>query len=93
MGDKLNAIKRGLGCGYLPAHRVEDDLRSGHLVIKSVDHPPRVFTVYQAWRQSASVPGKALAWWLEHLARPATRQALLSCNAPAGQGIGVGRQA
>jgi DNA-binding transcriptional LysR family regulator len=93
MGDKLAAIRRGLGCGYLPAHLVEDDLRTGHLVAKVVDHPPRVNTVYQAWRQSASVPGKALAWWLEHLARPATKQALLSCNASAGQGTQQGRKA
>lgn len=77
--DKLEAIRRGLGCGYMPEYLVHAELAAGRLVAKAVDQPPRVVTVHQAWRQKGAEPGKALAWWLKHLAQPTTRQALLSC--------------
>lgn len=82
MPDKLEALRRGLGCGYLPQYMVQADIKAGRLLAKAVDHPPRVNTVHQAWRQSGSQPGKALAWWLDHLGQSATRQALLSAAPP-----------
>lgn len=80
--DKVEALRRGLGCGYLPTYMARQDLAAGRLIRKQVDQPPRVVTVHQAWRQKAAQPGKALAWWLEHLGQPATRQALLSSAPP-----------
>lgn len=80
LADKLEAIRRGLGCGYMPEYLVHADVAAGRLLAKAVDHPPRVVTVYQAWRQNGPEPGKALAWWLQHLGQPATRHALLSCG-------------
>ncbi len=80
--DKLEALRRGLGCGYLPEYMVLADLAAGRLIRKEVEHPPRVDTVYQAWRQGGTQPGKALAWWLDHLAQDTTRQALLSLALP-----------
>lgn len=80
--DKLEALRRGLGCGYMPEYMVHADLAAGRLIHKEVDHPPRAGTVYQAWRQSGAQPGKALAWWLDHLSQDTTRQALLSLAPP-----------
>jgi DNA-binding transcriptional LysR family regulator len=82
MPDKLEALRRGLGCGYMPQYMVHADVAAGRLIQKAVDHPPRVITVHQAWRQSGAQPGKALAWWLKHLGQPTTRQALLSTAPP-----------
>lgn len=76
--DKQEALRRGLGCGYMPHYLVAADLQAGRLVRKEVEHPERVVTVHQAWRQQGPQAGKALHWWLEHLATPTTRQALLS---------------
>jgi DNA-binding transcriptional LysR family regulator len=80
--DKHEALRRGLGCGYMPESMVHADVAAGRLVQKTVDQPPRVGTVHQAWRQKGAQPGKALAWWLAHLGQPATRQALLSSAPP-----------
>lgn len=78
MAHKQEALRRGLGCGFLPRYMVEGDVAAGRLVLKEVAQPPRVNTVHYAWRQSGPQPGKALAWWLEQLRSPATRRALLS---------------
>ena len=67
---------------YLPEYMVLADVAAGRLIRKEVEHPPRVDTVYQAWRQSGAQPGKALAWWLDHLSQDTTRQALLSLAPP-----------
>ncbi len=80
--DKLEALRRGLGCGYMPEYMVHADLAAGRLIRKEVDHPPRVGMVYQAWRHNGAQPGKALAWWLDHLSQDTTRQALLSLAPP-----------
>ncbi|HEX5373436.1 MAG TPA: LysR substrate-binding domain-containing protein [Aquabacterium sp.] len=82
MPDKLEALRRGLGCGFLPANLVDADLQQGRLVRKRVDQPPRIAAVHYAWRQQGAQPGKALGWWLEQLGSQATRTALLSATHP-----------
>ena len=42
--------------------------------------PARSVDLHYAWRRSAA-QGKALAWWLQQLERPATRRALLEQHA------------
>lgn len=78
MSAKLEAILRGLGCGFLPEPIVRAHIDAGRLIRKHVDQPPRLATVHCAWRQQSTRPGHALDWWLQQLGRPATRTALLS---------------
>jgi DNA-binding transcriptional LysR family regulator len=80
--EKLEALRRGLGCGFMPEYMVQADVQAGRLVRKAVDQPPRIATVHYAWRQQQAQPGKALAWWLGQLASSTTRAALLSASHP-----------
>ncbi|WP_047198023.1 LysR substrate-binding domain-containing protein [Caldimonas brevitalea] len=85
VGAKLEAILRGLGCGFLPESLVRGHVEVGRLVIKPVTRPRLTGRLSYAWRSAPShaVPrgraplGLALSWWLEQLERPATRTALL----------------
>ena len=87
MGDKLQAQLLGLGCGALPRPVVQPHLDRGHLVAKTTTLPPRLYKPLYAWhvatgsgrRRAAAAPptGKALGWWLDKLATPITRHALL----------------
>lgn len=90
---KRMAQLRGLGVGYLPLPMVEEDLREGRLVRRQLDRPERLTPMGYAWKPrpmsavaEAAVeeasgrfapPGPAIAWWLERLANPTTRQALI----------------
>ncbi len=79
MQHKLEAQLRGLGGGFLPLSLAQPYIDSGRLVVKAVQRPnPSLFVAY-AWRppRSAGDTGRALRWWLERLAPPKTRLALL----------------
>jgi DNA-binding transcriptional LysR family regulator len=80
---KIEAQVRCLGCGFVPEPLVREHIRAGRLVVKALARrDPHVRFAY-AWRSAAAPQpkrppqGLALAWWLEQLARPATRRALL----------------
>ncbi|MBI5335662.1 MAG: LysR family transcriptional regulator [Burkholderiales bacterium] len=77
MAAKLEALMRGLGCGFLPEPLVRRQVQAGRLVQLPVDQPPRVATLHYVWRQAGPQRGLALDWWLQQLERPATRRALL----------------
>jgi DNA-binding transcriptional LysR family regulator len=78
MQAKLDAQLRGLGCGSLPECMARDYIDTGRLVVKATQAPPRVVSVNYAWRQgSKTSQGRALQWWLNTLASPVTRSALL----------------
>jgi len=84
MQHKLEAQLRGLGCGSLPQPLVQPYLDAGLLVARTLSQPPRLVHTGYAWRSARSNqglglpgPGQALAWWLQQLAQPHTRQALL----------------
>lgn len=77
MAAKLEALMRGLGCGFLPEPLVRRHVQAGRLVHLPVDQPPRVATLHYVWRQSGPQRGLALGWWLQQLERPTTRRALL----------------
>ena len=79
MRAKLEALLRGLGCGYLPEPLARPHLEAGHLVQRQTVRGERQVTLHYAWRAergSASL-GRALQWWLGQLESPATRRALL----------------
>lgn len=78
MDDKIQAQLRGLGCGSVPESMVRGYLQTGRLVARRLQQPARQVRVMAAWRQGKSVAqGLALRWWLDALASPVTRAALL----------------
>jgi DNA-binding transcriptional LysR family regulator len=84
---KIEAQVRGLGSGFLAEPLAREHILAGRLVVKEVARGTHVARLGYAWR-AAAVPsprkapqGLALKWWLEQLARPATRRALLEHHA------------
>ena len=93
MQAKLEAHLRGLGCGYLPEPIARGHIAAGRLVVKTLEQLLLPVHFGYAWR-SGSGPatgdgvgvrpaqiGLALRWWLDRLANPATRLALLERHA------------
>jgi DNA-binding transcriptional LysR family regulator len=85
MDDKIKAIERHLGCGYVPKHRVLKQLADGRLIEGHLQRPQYAVEMGYAWRGSTRTArqgmGLALQWWLEKLSHNATRQALLQGSA------------
>lgn len=77
MATKLEALLRGLGCGFLPTSMVRRQVDAGRLLIKTTFQGKRVSPMNYAWRNTGHPPGKALAWWLKQLHNETTRRALL----------------
>lgn len=79
MQAKLDAQLRGLGSGFVPEGMARPYIEAGRLVVKPMARPQRVVKVHYAWRRTAKESqGRALQWWLNQLAQPATRAALLA---------------
>jgi DNA-binding transcriptional LysR family regulator len=82
MAAKVDALLRGMGCGYIPEPMARAHLQSGQLVLRKTLRPNAAARMGYAWRcgsgrrERASL-GLALQWWLKQLAVPTTRQALL----------------
>ena len=74
LAAKIEAHKAGLGCGFVPAHLVQDELARGELLVRQTDQERSDSTMHFAWRNDAR--GKAVAWWLAKLRTSATRAAL-----------------
>jgi DNA-binding transcriptional LysR family regulator len=82
MQEKLAAQLRGLGGGFLPEYLARPHIATGRLVEKRVQRAARVIPMAYAWRRSEGAQeGRALQWWLQQLARPATQKALLERDA------------
>ncbi|MBK6852882.1 MAG: LysR family transcriptional regulator [Burkholderiales bacterium] len=77
---KLEAQIRGLGMGRLPEPLLRRQVEAGRLVVKRSEEAPSQIVLHYAWRRTAA-HGKALAWWLDQLASPTTRRALLEQHA------------
>jgi len=79
--DKLQALLRGLGVGFMPQPWIQDAVAQGRLLTRTVRRtvPPAAFGY--AWRLGTGTGGAglglALQWWLGQLSHPATRRALL----------------
>ncbi|OYW28052.1 MAG: LysR family transcriptional regulator [Methyloversatilis sp. 12-65-5] len=71
---KIDAQLRGLGCGFLPESRVRAHISAGRLVAKDTGET-KVARFSIAWRSGPR--GRALDWWLQQMASPRTRTALL----------------
>jgi DNA-binding transcriptional LysR family regulator len=83
MRNKLEALLRGLGCGYVPEPLARPHLEAGHLVQRQTATGPRTAELYYAWRAERGPAGlgRALLWWLGQLESPQTRRALLERHA------------
>ncbi len=79
MRAKLEALLRGMGCGFLPQPLAQPHLDAGHLVLKVTARGALQARLFYAWRaeRSALGLGKALRWWLAQLESPTTRHALV----------------
>ena len=81
---KIEAQIRCLGCGYLPEPVAREHIAAGRLVAKQTQRGAIVAHLGYAWRDGTLAGGSgrktpiglALRWWLDQLARPATRRAL-----------------
>jgi DNA-binding transcriptional LysR family regulator len=83
MRAKLEALLRGLGCGYVPEPLARPHLEAGHLVRKATAQGDRDVSLFYAWRaeHGRQSLGRALQWWLQQLESPTTRRALLERHA------------
>ena len=83
MATKVEALLRGLGCGYVPEPVVREHLRAGRLLARPTLRPAHAARMGYAWRCNLAPDGRraplglALQWWLAQLASPTTRRALL----------------
>ena len=64
---KLAAQVAGLGCGAIPWYLAADEVAAGRLVVKALETARPPSRAQAAWRESR--PGKALAWWIDAIAR------------------------
>lgn len=80
---KLEALLRGLGCGFLPEPLVRPHVEAGHLVRKATQRGDYAADLHYAWRAENGPlgVGRGLQWWLQQLESPVTRQALLERHA------------
>ena len=63
---KINAQMLGLGVGYIPLHRIEQELQTGQLVALEVQSAEsRTSPINIAWDKCNQ--GKALKWFVSHL--------------------------
>ncbi|ETX10972.1 LysR family transcriptional regulator [Marinomonas ushuaiensis DSM 15871] len=67
MRSKIQAQCLGLGVGYLPKHRIMDELNSGRLVTRQCEFPRPNITAYLAWRKDS--PGRGLSWFVDCLSQ------------------------
>lgn len=80
--DKLQALLRGLGLGFMPEPWIREAVAQGRLVTKAVRRSSAPAVFGYAWRAGAGAGGAglglALKWWLSQLASATTRHALLT---------------
>ena len=90
---KVEAQLRCLGCGFLAEPLAREHIRAGRLVVKQVQRATTSARLGYAWRAAAAPQAKkapqglALTWWLEQLASPATRLALLERHSGLAQAV------
>ncbi len=84
MAEKIDAIARGLGCGYVPEPLARAALSEGRLLARKTQRPAQAAGLAYAWRCTMGAKGVrkapaglALQWWLAQLASSKTRKALL----------------
>lgn len=63
--QKIEAQCKGLGVGYLPLHRIRNELAEGHLKILELDVPRRHVEISVVWLRGNK--GKGLKWFIDRL--------------------------
>jgi DNA-binding transcriptional LysR family regulator len=63
--EKIQAQCLGLGVGFLPAHRIQDVIAQGLLIVLPLEEPIPPLALCMAWKTSNK--GKVLRWFIEHL--------------------------
>ncbi len=63
--QKIALQQQGLGVGFLPTHRIQEQLNSGELVSLPIAQQMTPAPVYLVWKTSNK--GKALRWFVERL--------------------------
>lgn len=64
---KIEAQCKGLGVGYLPRHRIKQELAEGRLQILTLDVSRQPSAIAVAWRHGNT--GKGLKWFVDRLKR------------------------
>ena len=83
MADKMAAIERGLGCGFVPQALAREAIAAGRLRTREMQRATQLGQLGYAWRETRSANGRkvpaglALQWWLDQLGHAKTRAALL----------------
>nr|HET7860688.1 LysR substrate-binding domain-containing protein [Caldimonas sp.] len=80
MRDKIEALARGAGCGFVPEPMAREAIAAGRLVVRQVERVRRSVPLGYAWRSPSGKNaqlGLALRWWLDRLEGATTRRALL----------------
>jgi len=72
--SQVEAIRHGLGIGYVPAYLVSEDIETGRLVAKATADAPKL-RLTAAWRTARM--GHGLQWFLDRLEDPELRARLL----------------
>lgn len=86
MRAKLEALLRGLGCGFMPEPFARPHITAGRLVVRRTarDDTAAILAPMQyAWRaeHGPAGVGRALQWWLTQLESPTTQRALIERHA------------
>ncbi|MCB1674983.1 MAG: LysR family transcriptional regulator [Halioglobus sp.] len=67
IGHKIEAQCKGLGVGYLPRHRIMQELAEGRLELLTLDAPRPPEEISVAWHRGNT--GKGLEWFVDRLQR------------------------
>ena len=83
MRAKLEALLRGLGCGFVAEPMARAQIEAGHLVQKTTARGEMNARLHYAWRAERGPLGlgRALSWWLSQLDSATTRHALIERHA------------
>jgi molybdate transport repressor ModE-like protein len=88
LSDKIEALTRGVGCGYVPEPMVRSLLDQRRLLVKETAQGKTIVDLGFAWRTQAPSAAKrapfglGLSWWLAQLRSPATQRALVERHDP-----------
>ena len=70
MTQKISAQIQGVGVGFLPIHKIHQELAEGRLVIMDIEKDAPVTPQYCAWRTANK--GRATRWFVEQITASAT---------------------
>ena len=65
MDQKVSAQIKGIGVGFLPTHRITDELETGKLIPLSITKDIPLTSLFMGWR--ANNKGRAIKWFIDKL--------------------------